>query len=349
MPTVIFWCILAAALGLAWGLTGALRRYALASRSLLDVPNSRSSHVVTTPRGGGVAFVLSFLLGLLVLVWLGLLPAVTAVALGGAGTAVAIIGFLDDRGHVAVRWRLLVHFGSAAWLMAWFGGLPAEVMGQVSALWAAAASVLGVFALVWLLNLYNFMDGIDGLAASEAICAAVGASVIYVLTGHEGAIVAPLLLAAAVAGFLLWNFPPARIFMGDAGSSFLGIVLGGLALHGAWQQPALLWAWMILLGVFAVDATWTLLRRLGRGERVYMAHRMHAYQHATRRFGAHKPVLLTVIALNVFWLFPIALCVARGWISPLAGVPLAYGPLLALAIGCKAGVPETKGQHPQAS
>jgi len=349
MPTVIIWCILAAALGLAWLLTGALRRYALASRSLLDVPNSRSSHVVTTPRGGGVAFVVSFLLGLPVLVLLGLLPAVTAIALGGAGTAVAIIGFLDDRGHVAVRWRLLVHFGSAAWLMAWFGGLPAGVLGQTSAFWAAAASVLGVFALVWLLNLYNFMDGIDGLAASEAICAAVGGSAIYILTGHEGAAVAPLLLAAAVAGFLLWNFPPARIFMGDAGSSFLGIVLGGLALQAAWQQPALLWAWIILLGVFVVDATWTLLRRLGRGERVYLAHRMHAYQHATRRLGAHKPVLLTVIALNLFWLFPLALCVSRGWMSPGVGVPLAYAPLLALAIGCKAGEPENKGQHPQPS
>ena len=340
MPTAILWCILAVALGLAWLLTGVLRRYALASRSLLDVPNSRSSHAVTTPRGGGVAFVLSFLGGLPVLVWLGLLPAVTAIALGGAGAAVAIIGFLDDHGHVAVRWRLLVHFGCAAWLLAWFGGMPVGGFGDGSAFWAAAASVLAVFALVWLLNLYNFMDGIDGLAASEAICVAGGGAVLYAVTGNEGAVAAPLLLAVAVMGFLLWNFPPARIFMGDAGSSFLGIVLGGLALQAAWHGFTLFWAWIILLGVFAVDATWTLLRRLARGERVYMAHRMHAYQHATRRFGGHKPVLLTVIALNACWLFPIALCVARGWISPLIGVPLAYGPLLALAIACKAGKPE---------
>ncbi|WP_447922492.1 MraY family glycosyltransferase [Achromobacter aegrifaciens] len=342
MPTAIFWCILAAALGLAWLLTGALRRYALASRSLLDVPNSRSSHAVVTPRGGGVAFVLSFLGGLPVLVWLDLLPTATAIALGGAGAAVAVIGFLDDRGHVAVRWRLLVHFSSALWLLFWFGGLPVTILpGEGGGFWATTASVLGVFALVWLLNLYNFMDGIDGLAASEAICVAGGGALLYALTGNGGAAVAPLLLAVAVTGFLLWNFPPARIFMGDAGSSFLGIVLGGLALQAAWQNAALFWAWVVLLGVFVVDATWTLLRRLARGERVYMAHRMHAYQHATRRFGAHKPVLLTVIALNACWLFPIALCVARGWLSPVAGVSLAYIPLLLLAIGCKAGERET--------
>lgn len=340
MPSLILWCILAVALGAAWLLTGALRRYALASRSLLDIPNDRSSHVVATPRGGGVAFVLSFLGGVLALFWLDLLQASAAIALAGAGAAAAVIGFLDDHGHVAVRWRLLIHFGSAAWLLAWFGGLPAGVLTDGTAAWSAVAAVVGAFALVWLLNLYNFMDGIDGLAASEAICVAGGGAVLYVLTGHDGAAAAPLLLAAAVAGFLLWNFPPARIFMGDAGSSFLGIILGGMALQAAWQSPSLFWAWVILLGVFVVDASWTLLRRLVRGERVYMAHRMHAYQHATRRFGGHKPVLLTVIALNVCWLFPVALGVAYGWLTAPVGVLLAYGPLLALAIASKAGTPE---------
>ncbi|MGE8637350.1 MAG: MraY family glycosyltransferase [Achromobacter sp.] len=337
MPFSFLWWVLAVALAAAWLLTGALRRYALASRSLLDVPNDRSSHVVPTPRGGGVAFVVSFLAGLPVLAWLDLLPVAAAIALGGAGAMVAIIGFLDDRGHVAVRWRLLVHFGAALWLLAWFGGLPAGIFSSSGAMWAAVASVLGVFALVWLLNLYNFMDGIDGLAASEAICVAGSGALLYILSDNAGSMAAPLLLAAAVAGFLLWNYPPARIFMGDAGSSFLGIVLGGLALQAAWHAPALFWAWIILLGVFVVDASWTLLRRLARGERVYLAHRMHGYQHAARRFGSHRPVLLAVIALNVCWLFPMALCVALGWLPAWLGVPVAYGPLLALAIGSKAG------------
>src|SRR5690606_30192313 len=101
-----------------------------------------------------------------------------------------------------------------------------------------------------------------------------------------------LMLAASVLGFLAWNFPPARIFMGDAGSGFLGIALGILSLQAAWIAPTLFWAWQILLGVFVVDATFTLLRRLLRGEKVYEAHRSHAYQYASRRFGRHLPVTL---------------------------------------------------------
>lgn len=337
MPFLSLWWVLAVALAAAWLLTGALRRYALVSRSLLDVPNNRSSHVVPTPRGGGVSFVLSFLTGLPVLTWLGLLPATTAIALAGAGAMVAIIGFLDDRGHVAVRWRLLVHFGAALWLLAWFGGLPAGILSSNETSWAAVASVLGLLGLVWLLNLYNFMDGIDGLAASEAICVAGGGALLYAMTDNAGSVTAPLLLAVSVAGFLLWNLPPARIFMGDVGSSFLGMMLGGLALQAAWHASSLFWAWIILLGVFVTDATWTLLRRLARGERVYLAHRMHGYQHAARRFGGHRVVLLVVIVVNIGWLLPLAFCVARGWLSPWLGVLASYGPLLALAVFSRAG------------
>lgn len=337
MPFLSLCWVLAVALVAAWLLTGALLRYALVSRRLLDVPNNRSSHVVPTPRGGGVSFVLSFLTGLPVLTWLGLLPVTTAIALAGAGAMVAIIGFLDDRGHVAVRWRLLVHFGAALWLLVWFGGLPGGILSHNGTSWAAVASVLGLLGLVWLLNLYNFMDGIDGLAASEAICVAGGGALLYVMTDNAGSVTAPLLLVVSVVGFLLWNLPPARIFMGDVGSSFLGIVLGGLALQAAWHAPNLFWAWIILLGVFVTDASWTLLRRFARGERVYLAHRMHGYQHAARRFGGHRVVLLAVIAVNIGWLLPLAFCVAHGWLPAWLGVLASYGPLLALAVFFRAG------------
>jgi len=145
------------------------------------------------------------------------------------------------------------------------------------------------------------------------------------------------MLAAAVLGFLLWNFPPARIFMGDAGSGFLGIVLGVLSLQAAWTNPLLLWAWLILLGVFIVDATLTLLRRLLRGEKVYEAHRSHAYQYASRRFGRHLPVTMAVAALNLVWLLPLAMLVAVGWLDGLLGVLVAYAPLVVLAWRFDAG------------
>lgn len=321
-------------------LTGLVRRYALA-RSLLDLPNARSSHTAPTPRGGGVAIVLATLAALPVLAAAGSLPWAALWALAGAGGFVALVGFLDDHGHIAARWRLLAHFAAAAWALAWLGGVPPlSLFGSEFDLGWLGAALAAVY-LVWLLNLYNFMDGIDGIASVEAIAVGVGGALLYALTGHPGLAMAPLVLAAAAGGFLLWNFPPARIFMGDAGSGFLGIVLGVLSLQAAWQAPQLLWSWVILLGVFVVDATLTLLRRLLRGEKVYEAHRSHAYQHASRRYGRHLPVTLAVAAIDLFWLLPIALWVGAGGLDGLLGVTIAYVPLLALAVKFRAGMPES--------
>lgn len=321
-------------------MTGLVRRYALA-RSILDVPNARSSHTAPTPRGGGVAIVLATLAALPVLAAAGSLPWAALWALGGAGGFVALAGFLDDHGHIAARWRLLAHFAAAAWALAWLGGAPPLLVFGVSFDLGWLGVLLAAVYLVWLLNLYNFMDGIDGIASVEAIAVGVGGALLYALTGHPGLAMAPLALAAAAGGFLLWNFPPARIFMGDAGSGFLGIVLGVLSLQAAWQAPQLLWSWVILLGVFVVDATLTLLRRLLRGEKVYEAHRSHAYQHASRRYGRHLPVTLAVAAIDLFWLLPIALWVGAGGLDGLLGVTIAYLPLLALAVQFRAGVPES--------
>lgn len=214
-------------------LTAVLRQYAL-RRSIIDIPNARSSHTVPTPRGGGVAIVLTFALSLLVLALLQLVSIAESVALLGSGLLIAVIGFMDDHGHIAARWRLLGHFIAAAWALFWMQGLPAITFFGFSLSLGWLGHLLGAFYLVWMLNLYNFMDGIDGIASLEAICACGGLSLIYFLSGHEALIWAPLLLAMAVVGFLYWNFPPARIFMGDAGSGFLGIVLGGLSIQAAW-------------------------------------------------------------------------------------------------------------------
>jgi len=317
-------------------LTGGLRRYALA-RSLMDVPNARSSHSVPTPRGGGVAIVLGFLSVLPVLAFLGGISWTFTWALLGAGAGIALLGFLDDHGHIAARWRLLGHFLGAIWALFWLGGLPAlELFGFVLDLgWLG--HVLAAIYLVWMLNLYNFMDGIDGIASVEAICACLGACLLYWLGGFESLILAPLVLAMAVAGFLYWNFPPARIFMGDAGSGFLGIILGVLSLQAAWSSPKLLWVWLILLGVFIVDATLTLLRRLLRGDKVYEAHRSHAYQFASRHYGRHLPVTLVVMAINLFWLLPLAACVVLWNMDGALALILAYVPLLVLAVRFHAG------------
>ncbi|WGK60358.1 glycosyltransferase family 4 protein [Halopseudomonas sp. SMJS2] len=330
------WFLLPVVLGASLLLTWILRRYAL-SRSLMDIPNARSSHSIPTPRGGGVAIVLAYLAVLPVVGYDGWLSWPMVIGLMGAGAWVAVIGFLDDHGHIAARWRLLAHFMGAAWLLAWLPELPHLAIAGTSFDLGLIGYLLAALMLVWLLNLYNFMDGIDGIASVEAITVCAGGALLYALIGMPALAAAPLLLAGAVAGFLVWNFPPARIFMGDAGSGFLGVVLGGLTLQAAWVAPQLLWAWLILLGVFVLDATFTLLRRLMRGDKVYEAHRSHAYQYASRQYGAHLPVTMAVLAINILWLLPWACVVALGYIDGLLALLIAYLPLALLAVRFNAG------------
>jgi len=336
---MLYWWLFPLALCLALVFTGLLRRYALAN-SIIDIPNARSSHSQPTPRGGGVAIVVSFLLAMPLLSIAGVASWSFCLALGGAGLFIAALGFLDDHGHIAARWRLLGHFAGAIWALVWLGGLPPLTMFGMSLDLGWLGHALAAIYLVWMLNLYNFMDGIDGIASVEAVCVCVGGALLFAVVGQSSSAAVPLLLACAVLGFLFWNFPPARIFMGDAGSGFLGIALGVMSLQAAWVAPQLLWSWIILLGVFVVDATFTLLRRLLRGDKVYEAHRSHAYQYASRQFGAHLPVTLCVGAINLLWLLPLALWVGFGGIDGIVGTVVAYVPLIGLAFRFRAGTLE---------
>jgi Fuc2NAc and GlcNAc transferase len=191
------------------------------------------------------------------------------------------------------------------------------------------------------------MDGIDGIAGVEALTTCVGAIAIAFLHAPGSAQWRlPALLAVAVLGFLVWNVPPARIFMGDAGSGFLGVTIGVLALDAGWSAPERLWVWLILLGVFIVDATVTLLRRLARGDRVYEAHRSHAYQQAARRTGSHRVVTLAVGAINLCWLLPWAVVVALGRANALVATAAAYLPLVVAAVALRAGLPDHVASPP---
>jgi Fuc2NAc and GlcNAc transferase len=338
MTVWLFWILIFLVFSsfiMTWG----LRRYALAT-FMIDTPNERSSHSKPTPRGGGMTIVIVYLLLLLYLLTeTGSFQSVV-IALGGSGLIIGLVGSLDDHGHVAARWRLLAHFSGAAWALFWLPGVPPLHLLGVTLTLPWIVYPLAALFLVWLLNLYNFMDGIDGIASIEAMTVCVGGALIFWLLGFPAQMVLPLALAASVAGFLVWNFPPARIFMGDAGSGFLGMALGVLTLVAALIEPQLLWSWLILLGVFIVDATYTLIRRLARGDKVYEAHRSHAYQYASRHYGAHLPVTLAVFAINVIWLLPWAVVVAHGYLDGFVGLLCAYVPLLALAVRYKAGALE---------
>jgi Fuc2NAc and GlcNAc transferase len=322
----------------AFVLTAWLRRYALARR-MIDIPNARSSHTVPTPRGGGAAIVIAFFAALMLLMSMERSigeaappdPALLWALLGGGGL-VAVVGFIDDHGHVAARWRLLAHF-AAACLVAGLARNPLAGLLPFPELFALPV-ITAVFFLVWMVNLYNFMDGIDGLASIEALCVFGGGAA---LLGFDHGVEAlpPLLLAAAVGGFLCWNWPRARIFMGDACSGFLGLALGVFALFTPAGNHGF-WSWMILAGVFICDASFTLVRRAFNGEKVHQAHRSHAYQRAAQRWG-HFPVTLAAAAINIGWLFPLAALAWTDTISPVLALFIAYAPLVALAGWLRAG------------
>jgi Fuc2NAc and GlcNAc transferase len=312
-------------------------RYAVANK-LLDVPNSRSSHSVATLRGGGTAIVITTVASILLLGACHALAWRAVTAFVGAGLVVAGIGFLDDRGNTAPSWRLLGHFAAAGWMLAWLGGVPPVLVFGMVVPAGIVGQALATLFVVWLINLTNFMDGIDGIAGVETITVCAGGCILYALVASRPlAWLAPLALMAAALGFLFWNWPPAKVFMGDTGSGFLGLLLSGFALQAGWLAPRLFWGWVILMGVFVVDATVTLIRRVVRGETFYKPHRSHAYQHAAQRFGRHLPVTLAVSAINICWLLPIACLVAWGSIDVSVAVLIAYVPLVVVALLLDAG------------
>lgn len=289
--------LLTGTLTICAALTGMVRRAAL-RKGIMDVPNSRSSHTQPTPRGGGLAIVGAIVISTTICIAFGLLRLSHLVIAMSAGLAVAAVGWLDDRYHLPARSRALVHLVSAVWCVFWLGGMSSLRIGAHTLGFNWFGSVVAVIGVVWLTNLYNFMDGLDGLSGSEAVfVAAIGGYFAYRAGLQEIAFLS-WIVASASLGFLLWNWPPAKIFMGDVASGFLGFIFATLALASENTGGPPLSIWILLLGVFVVDATATLIRRVLQGERWHEPHRSHAYQLAVGPGGNHVVVTVAVIALD---------------------------------------------------
>jgi Fuc2NAc and GlcNAc transferase len=303
-----------ALVGTWWTLRNAARL------GLVQAPNERSSHVRPTPIGGGIGIVLGSLVAggyaALSAPW----PTLLIVA---ASLPVAAVGLRDDIRHVPAAIRLaaqLVLFGIVAFVL-----LPP--------LLAAPALIAGVLFI----NLFNFMDGIDGIAAMEAAFVVLVAG--GLIFSADSAVVWWLIgIGAACLGFLVLNMPPARIFMGDVGSTLLGFMIAALAI--LLRDTLSIWVWLILAAVFVADGVVTLTRRLLQREKVYEAHRRHAYQILSRRFGSHRIVTLGAFAINVVWLMPLAIAAHRvPGLAPFLTM-LAYLPLVTAALLVGAGKPQ---------
>ena len=286
-----------------------LRRWLLRA-AVLDHPNARSLHQVPTPRGGGLA--IAGVVGVahgLIGAWLGVTGALdvrtftvwTAVAL-----AFAALGWLDDRQPRSARARLLVQAALATAFVVSTGVLlPPGLATTAAWLWAGGAAFAAILIIVWTVNLYNFMDGADGFAALQALCTLAGALLIPGVMDAAPVVLLSTALAGAVAGFLCWNRPPARLFMGDAGSYFIGFELAAFALieHNAGGRPLIA---LILFLPFVADATLTLLRRALSGERWWTAHRSHAYQRLLLGGWSVRRLLAALAMLNVLVCWPLA-------------------------------------------
>lgn len=198
---------------------------------------------------------------------------------------------------LSVSFRACVHVVAALWALGWLGGLPALELGFTSVHLGWFGWPVGVLATVWLINLYNFMDGIDGLAGGQAVVASLGGGALLYAAGLTAMSELTWTLAAVVVGFLVWNWAPAKIFMGDVASAFLGYIFAVLAISSEAQGGPPILIWSLLLGVFIVDATATLLRRIRQGEQWHEAHRSHAYQLATQMGYSHGQVTSSAMGI----------------------------------------------------
>lgn len=322
--------IAVAALLVGW--LGALTIERFSGRvGLVQVPNERSSHTRPTPSGGGFAIAVALVLSAVAQALLGASAFWQIAVLVGV---IAVLGLVDDLRNLPSLPRFAMQAVIIAILVVVAQPLPSVTLPFGMVLTDAALMVLIVVVGLWWLNLFNFMDGIDGIAGSQAAFLLVSSMLIWMSVDSQ-APSSPLFFlslsgAAATAGFLFRNWPPAKIFMGDAGSYSLSLFIFAMALMTISGGKLSYQCWLILTSVFVTDATTTLIRRIARGERPWHAHRQHIYQHLSRRWG-HKPVTLAYLLATALWAFPIALAsqhfIEVSWLLLL----LAYGPLFTIA------------------
>jgi Fuc2NAc and GlcNAc transferase len=320
----------------AW-FAGRVRRWAL-QQNLLDIPNERSGHTRAVPRVGGLSIVLTVIVGL---VGMGLLIPVDTPwfwILYVSGTLIIGAGLIDDLAHLSARTRFLSHILAALVIVFWIGSELTIVFPQAVNVTGPIAFIGIVVFVVWNVNAYNFMDGIDGLAAAQAVVVGIVAGSIAWFNGNSALAMTWVLVAAASAGFLRWNWMPAKIFMGDLCSGFLGITFAVLALWGKLTGTVPTTAFLILMAVFYSDPALTVINRLFAGKNIFEAHRDFAFHHAVRKGHSHGKVTSVILLIEILYLTPLAV-LATTFASNWSLVPLAaaYVPMVALAVYWKAG------------
>lgn len=276
---------------LSFTLTYFIRRFALKNK-IISIPNKRSLHIVPTPHGGGLAIVISWYIGISILFLYAKIEKNLYFALL-SGVILTLVSLINDLKGLKPIIRLIFHFVTAIIAFIMLGGLRQLVIPGIEMNYMFLIYPFAIIGMVWFINLFNFMDGVDGFASLEAITICL---VLFFLTGS----IINLILLACVLGFLFWNWPKSRIFMGDVGSTQLGFILIvlGIYFHNTYKFSIL--NWIMLSSPFWFDATLTLFRRWRNSEKLSVAHKKHAYQRIVQAGFSHLKVNIWLIIINLF-------------------------------------------------
>ena len=273
---------------ISWVLTYVLRIVAI-KKKVIDIPNERSSHSIPTPRGGGLAIVICWFLGITILFYLNQIEKQLYFAFL-PGLLLAAISLIDDIISLKPKTRLIVQTITSLFAILIIFQIPVFDDLTTSILYFVKFG-FAVIGMIWFINLYNFLDGIDGYASTETIMVALG---IFLFTQNYAA----LILVFPVLGFLIWNWPKAKIFMGDVGSTQLGYIIAVLGVYLHQNEHLTLYYWLVLTAPFWFDATYTLFRRWRNNEKLSQAHRKHAYQRIVQAGFSHQKTDFCLVGFN---------------------------------------------------
>jgi len=299
---------------LSFTLTYLIKNYAI-KKSLVAEVNERSSHTVPTPHGGGIAIAFTWFLGLSYLFYTHEIESALYFTLMG-GIIISVISFVDDIIELSPKVRLFTQSFVALFALYFLGGLEEIDFYYFSLQNQILTNLFAFFMIVWFINLYNFLDGINGYAGSETLFLSLGGFLLF----HDAHF---LVLAMAVLGFLYWNWGKAKIFMGDVGSTLLGYNVAVFTIYYANQEFSNFWIWIILFGLFWFDATLTLFRRFLNKEKLSQAHKKHAYQRLTQSGYTHTQVVLLSIIINIL-LFLIVYFISNTFLAFLSALIVLY-------------------------
>ncbi len=286
-------------------LTGFIRRLSIKGR-FIDIPNERSSHKTPIPKGGGVSIVLILNCTIMALFFYGKIELDLFISMLVGLFIVSLIGFIDDCKSLSILIRAFSYMLASIFSLYVIGGFLSVSINNYYFNLGSFGFVLGTIFMVWMTNLYNFMDGTDGLAGIQTICVSFFCGLLLYFSSHFYLGLILICLASATIGFLCWNWPPAKIFMGDVGSCAIGFLFGLLAIYTEKKGIVSISVWLILLAPFFGDATYTLLKRMINGEKWYKAHNSHAYQKLYQIGLSHRKLAVRLMVVNITVVWPLA-------------------------------------------